>query len=485
MIRTQTILKMCSRRLLIVITVAVGLFGVGPLSAQTQEEQSSTSSAPKPAGQSPLGIYYPDQDPSGDQTNQGLQPDTHPLTGVQNATLGSPDIRHSYWVPSFASSNLLRSAAFDQSTVTDWNSTTFLAGGVNLREAWANSDLTVNYLGGGYFSTDSLEGNGYFQQVGLAQEFRWPTWQVAFVDQFSDLPQAHFGFGAVTGITLKDVGGLQDIYQPDQTIFAGFGMRYTNAFTAQAVHEISSRASINIAGSFGILRFLEAGNIDSNDAIFNGGYNYALSKDDTIGVLYRYTAYRYNGTPQSLNGQIVQAAYGHKMTGRMALQLFFGPAFTTFAVPVRSISHQLGVSGGATFQYALGSNGLSLTYSHGLGNGSGILTGANVDQLQARLERRVSRRWSGDVSVGYGRNANLITSGGIGGSQAVNSYYVEAGLGRPLNRDASFSVAYTAQIQTSNQPLCSGGTGGACGTSFTVHGITVGFSWQAKPIVLR
>ena len=71
----------------------------------------------------------------------------------------------------------------------------------------------------------------------------------------------------------------------------------------------------------GTLRFVEAGNIPSNDTIFNVGYNYAVSKRNVIGVLYRFTAFRYLDNPQALNSHEVHAAFGRKITGRLALQL--------------------------------------------------------------------------------------------------------------------------------------------------------------------
>ena len=149
----------------------------------------------------------------------------------------------------------------------------------------------VNYSGGGTFSNDKTQGDGYFHQLKLAQVFSWRRWPWAFIDDFGYLPQSQFGFGAGSGLAVPGIGGslgpsspvLQPNHQPSQPILTAVGSRYSNSITTQIVYHVSPRGSITLAGSYGILRFVEAGNIDSNDSIFSVGYNYALSKKDTIG----------------------------------------------------------------------------------------------------------------------------------------------------------------------------------------------------------
>jgi hypothetical protein len=473
--------------------VAVGLLSLGASMTCAQDLQED-SSRPKPAARAYPTISSPDQDPNADQdSTPSLQPDTRPLTGVQEPTLGVPEIDHNYWVPGFEYTNSVSSAALNQTTASDWNSTSFIAGSLSLVQAWRHSQLSVNYSGGGFFSTDSGQGNGYFHQFALTQAFKWRRWQLALIDQFSYLPESAFGFGALTGVTAPGIGGslgpvlpgLESSYQPNQSIFTSFGTRYTNSFTAQSAYEISRRSSINVAGSYGILRFLEAGGIGSDDVIFNVGYNYSLSAKDTIGVLYRFTADRYPGNPQALNDHVGEVALGRKITGRLALQVFGGPDITTFRVPVGSATQRVGIARGATLNYALGSsnrNNLSLTYNHGVSNGSGVQVGASTDLVESRLTHRFSRYWNGNFNFGYARNDGLGNSVASQNSQAFNSYYIGAEFNRPIGRSSNLSLGYTTQIQTSTQAVCASGT---CDTSYTAHRIFTALSWHARPFVLR
>jgi hypothetical protein len=479
------------RKPLITTVVATWLLSMGAVLACAQDQQPEATSKPTPAARVYLPAGFPDQDPNGDQdSTPPLQPDTRPLTGVQYTTLGSPEIRHSYWVPGFQYVNEIQSTALNQANAAGWNTTSYVIGNVSLLQSWRTSQLFVNYSGGEDFSTGTSQGNGYYQLLTAAQTFAWQKWQLTFLDQFSYLPKSSFGFGAGTGVSIPGVGGtlgspqtdLQSTYQPSQGIFTSFGTRYSNAITTQAVYAFSPRTSINVAGSYGILRFMEAGNVNSDDTIFNVGYNYSLTKKDTIGVLYRLTAYRYPDNPQALNDHTVQAAYGRKITGRLALQLFGGPEIATFRVPLGSESHQVRGSGGATLNYAWGRSDLSLTYNHGLSNGSGIGIGSNADQVQSRLARRLSRYWEGSINFGYERNSSLGNPGVSQISQTYNSYYFGGRLSRPLGRDANFSLGYTGQIQVSDQPVCAAGT---CDTNHTQHEIALGFSWHARPFVIR
>ncbi len=459
------------------------------LSASLTSAQEDNPS-PKPAAReySLLMEGLSGQDSNDDQgSTTNLNPDTRPLTGVQNPTLGTPGIRHSYWLPGFQYADTVRSSALNQATSSGWNTTSLVAGNLSVLEAWSRAQLAVNYSGGASFSSDSAQGNSHFHQLGLVQTFDWGRWQLHFLDQFSYLPEAQFGFGAGTALSIPGIGGplapplpgLQGSYIPNQSIFTTFGPRYSNAFATQAAYTVSSRGSITAAGTYGILRFIEAGNIESNNADFSVGYNYVLTSADTLGVQYRFSAYRYIGNPQAIDDQIVQFMYGRKITGRIALQLYGGPDVATLRVPVNNSTNRVSESGGASLTYALNRGSMALTYDRGISGGSGVFAGANTNQLQYSLGHQLSREWAASLNLGYSRNGSVVSTAS---SQAYNSWYVGGGLSRPFGRNANFTIGYNAQIQTSNQAVCAAG---ACSTNFTLQQITLGLQWRARPFVLR
>jgi hypothetical protein len=475
-------------RFLSLFFISLSLLG-GSRSAVAQED----SGKPTPPVREfpPLIEGRGDQDSTDDQPSANdLTPDRRPLTGLQSPTLGSQEILHSYWIPGFQYTNLVQSAALNQPTASSWNSTNYVVGNLSLLEAWSHSQLAANYSGGSSFSSVKSQGTNNYQRLGLVQDFAWRRWQITLINDFSYLPQSPYGFGAGTNLATPGVGGslqpalpgLQMIYQPMQTVFTSIGPQYTNSVNAQIANAISPRSVFTVAGSYGILRFVDPGNIDTNDSIFTAGYSYSFSRKDTIGILYRFSSYRFTGQPQAINDHIAQLAYGRKITGRLALQLFGGPEMTVFRLPVSGSTNRVAGAGGANLNYGLSRSSFTLGYNHGVNGGGGQFTGSTADQLQAGMGFQLTRVWKSNLTFGYARNRSLGIANSSQASQAFDSWFSSGALSRPLGRTLTFAVTYIANIQASSLPVCAAGT---CDTNYLLQQISVGLQWHARPFVLR
>jgi hypothetical protein len=479
-----------------VLTSAGSAFAQDPSSTQEPDQQQSEPSivqpqqtpdqAPKPAGR---GARFGDDTDAVTDAGVPITPDSSPLTGVQVATLGSQAQRHSYFVPGFQYGNFLRSSTQEAPQVPDWNTTSFVAGNVSLLQQWQHAQLAMNYTGGGTFSTDKLQGNSYYQQMELQQVFDMRHAKISLIDQFDYLPQADFGFGAASPLAIAGIGGplgpslpaLQSNYQPNQSIFTTIGSRYSNSGTAQIEYFVSPRSQITVSGSYGILRFLESGNVESNDAILSVGYDYQVSRRDTLGILYRYTDYRYLGNPQAIEDHVAQIAYGHKITGRATLQIFVGPEITDFRIPLNGESQRVSVAGGGNFTYEVSHTNLSLIYNHSVSGGSGAFTGATTDTISGTVVRKLNRVYNGNISFGYARNRSLQNNTVVSLNQPiVNSWFAGAGVDRNLGRTATGSLAYTAFLESSTQ----GCQVGSC-TSYLQHQISLSLQWHMHPVVME
>lgn len=470
-----------------IIAAGVASLWAVPLRAQQEDEEK-----PKPATR----VLLPLPDLSGDQQDdsanhdpQNLQPDNGSLTGVQAPTLGFPEMRHSYWVPGIQYSNTLRSSPMNLSANSRWTSINYVAGNLSLFQGWRASLLKINYSGGSYFSNDSGQGNGQFHQLELEYQINQRRWQLLFLEQFSYLPESSFGFGAATSLAFPGIGGplgtpipgMQGTYIPSQSNFASVGPRYSSSSAAQLTYQLSARTSITLAGVYGILRFVEPGNIESNNPTLTAGYNYAVSQKNTIGISYRFSVYQFLGIPQAIGDHSAQLNYGRKITGRMALQLAAGPEITTYRIPIANRSQRNSVSGNATLAYGFKRSGVSLNYSHGVNGGGGALVGSSADQVGVSANRQLTRIWQGNLNFSYAKNTGLTNLNGVS-SPAYNSWYAGAGLNRPLGREADVSIAYQAQNQNTNLSSCSGP---GCSTNYLVHQITLSFQWHTRPFVLR
>jgi hypothetical protein len=352
---------MATRKLTLAYIVfsSLVLAGARPLFAQ-DEQQPPTENKPKPAGSTyPVPIAGPtDQD----QDNNKLVPDTTPLTGIQSPTLGTLGLQHSYWVPGIQWTGSIQSNPYNQTQSSGWLMNNYFVGNVSLLKVWRRSQLGINYSVGGFVSSDtSQQDNGYYQQLALAQTFQWNRLQLQFLDQFSYLPESSFGFGGGTGLGIPGIGGslgpvipgMGNSYVPSQSIYASVGPRYSNASAIQATYALSPRGSITLSGSYGVLRFVDPGSVDNDSITGTIGYNYALNREDSIGAFYRFSSYHFAGQPQALGDHSFNLAYGRKVTGRVALQLYAGPDFTTSRISTNGDSLRYGVNVGANLRYAI------------------------------------------------------------------------------------------------------------------------------------
>jgi hypothetical protein len=461
-----------------------------PQQAPPQEpDDNPYGSMPKPAGQAlpyfGLGLG-----------NGDLRPDYTPLTGMLNAGLGFPDVKHSYWVPGVQVASTAQSSLFGQSTTSstsNWYATNYVTGDLSLLEAWSRSQLALNYSGGGAFSTDSAIGNSGFQQLAFAQSFQLNRWIVQIVDEFAQLPQSAFGFGIGTTLGVPGVGGalgptvpsVGNNYNPNQAVFGGFGPRISNVAVMQATYQLTRRSSLTASGSYAILHFLDAGNIDSRSLFASLGYNYQLSHKDTIGLFYEFSSFRFPGNPEAYGVQIVSAAYSRKITGRMALALYGGPQFTSLRVAVGNTSSTVNGYASAFLHYGFRNGGIGANYVHGMSGGSGVFAGSIQDEAGFSATRRLSRQWGASVHAGFARNRNVVNVPGVN-NPSYDDWYVGVGLNRPIGRDLNVSLAYSATFQT-HYPGCSSSDSAGCGPSATTSGqqITLSFRWHPRPFALQ
>jgi hypothetical protein len=478
-------MKDCGKLVYGIIWAAIVCLCASPLSAQEEGDKR-----PQPAARVLLPLPdLGDDQRDADQGTQTRHPDIGPVTGIQNPTLGTTEMRHSYWVPGIRYSNVVRSNSFNFGPNTGWNTSSFVSGDLSAVEAWSHSLLSVNYSGGGFFSTDNLQGNGHYHQVAAAYEIDQRRWQALLVDQFSYLPQSAFGFGGTSGLAFAGITGtlavplpgLQNVFVPDQTIFTAIGPRYSNASAAQLTYEVSRRGSITVAGVLGLLRFTNSGNINSDTDILNAGYNYAITRKNSVGLSYRFSAYHYPGAAQALGDHVAQFVYGRRITGRLALNLAGGPEVTTFRVPLNGSTQRVSGSGSGSLTYAFRRSSIALSYLHGISNGSGLFIGASTDLVAATASRQLTRVWNGSLNFGYAKNKQIVAVTGLS-SPTFDSWVSGAGLSRPLGRRMNFSLGYQAQIQISNLPLCNTPN---CGTNNTQHQVFLSFEWHGRPLVFR
>jgi len=458
---------------------------------QQNEEQPA---APIPAYRSPLASAAGNDD-SDEEEAQPLTPDTRALAGAQNLSLGSLENDHSYWQPHIDISGSVDSNPQEGPNTSNWGTWTSFSGGVDVHRTSGNSDLTLSYLGGGMIASGTDASNGVMQQLGVVDGFRLRRWTLSFLDQMSYLPGSGFGFAGLGGAGLPASGstGLNTTFgPPEQAVLTGLGQSIANAFSTEADVNLTPRASLTFVGGYSLLHYSESGLLDSTDASFRGGYNYLLTRNDTIAFLYTYTGIRYGNFNQSIDTHTVQGSFARRITGRLAFQVAAGPQIALFRTPIPSGSgsSESGTSTNAStelywslnmnLRYQLQRTALALSYNHGVSSGSGVLGGSVADTVSGSATRQMSRTFSSGLTGGYSRNSGLAIGSTTPTSQTFDYWFAGATFSHPIGRTLGLTLSYQMQYQDSNGSFC---IGPACGTSVIRHLISFGVGWHEKPLL--
>jgi hypothetical protein len=455
---------------------------------QQNQEQPAT---PIPAYHSPLASAAADD--SDQNEPEQMTPDTRPLAGAQNLSLGTLGNSRDYWQPHIDIFESIVSNPQESPNQSGWGTWLSLSGGVDLHRTSGESDLTLSYLGGGMISADSNVGNGIVQQLGVVDRFTLRRWTLSVMDQVSYLPGAGFGFGGLGGAGISTGGsvGIGSTFGlPGQTALTGLSQTLANAATGEADVNLTPRTSLTFVGGYSLLHYSQSTLLDSTEANFRGGYNYLLTRKDTIAVLYTYTAVRYGNFDQSINEHTIQGSYARRVTGRLAFQIAAGPQITQFRIPIpngtgssgsetSAGSNQLSWSLSANAQYQWQRTGLGLSYDHGVNAGSGLLGGSDADVVSGGVTRAMSRTFSSGATAGYSHNHGLAIQSETPTGQTYDYWFAGANFSHPIGRTLGLTLAYQMQYQNSSNSFCIGKT---CGTNLMTHIISIGLGWHERQI---
>jgi hypothetical protein len=481
------------------IWAAVCMMGMtAPLAvAQQQSQQPPTeqASAPIPAYRSPLASAADNGDDEGLIADpQKLIPDSRSLTGAQKFSLGQLAAGHSYWQPHVDFTSTVSSNGLGSTSSTGWTSFSTIFGGIDLHRISSNSDLRVLYSGGASVSNDGSSNNGIIQNLLFADSLAYRRATISLMDQLNYLPENAFGsqFGN-TGTPLGTGSiGLQPGLVPGQLILTSSGQRLSNSFVPEVDVKLTARTSLTIVGNYSILHFFDNNLLNYYNVGINAGYNHQLTRKDTIGLSYGFNAFRYSNFNQTIDDHVVHLSYGRRVTGKLAFQIGVGPEFTFLGMPITSTGNtgtgttsssrwNLYWSLATSLTYQLRRTGLVLSYTHGVGGGSGVQAGSIADTVTGSASRQLSRTFSGIWSWSYARNNGLTVNapGTTVPNQTFSYWSSTVGLSHPMGRTMRLGLNYLFQYQNSNSSFCVGPT---CGSSFVLHQILFSVGWHDHPI---
>lgn len=389
------------------------------------------------------------------------------------------------------------------------NSVSTLTGTLALQRFWKRSDFKMEYDGGtGYFGGSKSNGFGkrwdQFHAINLNETFIFPKYSIFVGDEASYLPESAFGFGGFSPSNALGLGsgigqGLTSLgsqFSPSQTIANGRGPRVSNTTLAELEYRRSPVSSFTLEGSYGLLRFLNSGFVNSNQATLQAGYDRSLTARDSAALIYGFSAFRL-GSGTHANSHFLNVAYGHRVNGRLALKVAAGPQVTfvrspasfqpvdffgfTLLLPVPASSRRI-VSWNvqSSFQYQFLSNStVNVGYARGTTGGSGVLSGAMTDTARVFVDSSISPRWSTSVGLSYARNNSLQHQTQ---QRAINSGSLDLETRRSLSPSQSIFMRYNLLRQNSGQSFC---IAGDCNSNLWRNVISIGIEWNLRPIRIQ
>ncbi|HLI29982.1 MAG TPA: hypothetical protein VKV79_02640 [Terriglobia bacterium] len=479
----------------------LGIAGLLCLSALARAQDASSQAA---GGTTPSqSVGTPGS--SGASSNSQLQPDTHPLAGAYLYTLGSAFEGRSYFEPLFSLSEVGESnPLYIANAKQTFSASTIPMAQLLLVHQSKTNEIEAGYVGGAFIYDNGIAPTATFHEFNVTDVKQFRRLQVSLSDIFSYLPEASFGFGGAgvfgglgmgTGISgglgSGIPGGLglgvgaglvNPMYSPNQSILTSQFGSYNNATIVQAVYRATARTEISVGGSYGMLQSgsSQAGFISGNNAMGFLGVQRSLTARDTLGLMYDYGTFNYVGLPESFRTQMLSLAYGRKITGRLALQLYGGPELLTYRTSLLSSFTRVAASGTGDLTYAFRRDTLGLFVSHYATGGSGVIAGTNTTMVSGSWTRQLTQRWSGTVYGGLARNTPLATSS-VPSAGQYTSWFSNAILNRDMGRYLSLYVGYEYERQTTNSGPC---TSAFCAGNLATQIIGVGITFKPHPIGL-
>ena len=414
------------------------------------------------------------------------------LAGAQDLSPEASEARRNYWQPFFNLTSALDTNPLgvgNTVSLAPWGS---FYGGADLHLSSHTSDLSVKYLGGGELSQYTTE-DGPIQQLALEERLSWHHALISLFDQFGYFPSAVSEFYVPMGADLSAnrEASLQPAFLPNQSIVSTLGQELTNSFVGELDVPLNQRSSLTLLGSYSVLRFFKSNLLDLNDTTIQAGFNRHVTRNNTLALLYRLTAFRFSNVYQPIDEHVVQLAFGRQVTGRMSFQVAAGPELAFFrtvagqtstgaAPPTVVRSKQLYWTLDSSVTYDIGRTVLKLGYGHSLTDGAGFLTGAVTDQGSGSIDTPLSRTLTAELIGGYARNRGLIQTTQQPANEIYQDWFAGVTINHALSRRASIFLNYQVQRQATNF-VCAGI---ACGSEFTRQLISVGLTGrlQARPI---
>ena len=516
----------------IILTLTLSMFSASVAWAQNDQNQQPAP-APVPAfGQENPAPTVSENPPISAIDQPGLEPHAAP---------------ESFLLPGLHFSESLDSNIENSTGGSSVGTVTRGMGSLTLQKLWKNYAVAADYVGGvAYYS--SGVGLEQLQQFDLDNRINWKRGQLAIRDSFSYLPEGNFDFGAYGGggaynagfgslgagmLGAGAFGAGSSAFVAGSSVSLGQVPRLTNLGLADVVENLTPKSAVTFAAGYGFEHFYgdlvstETGVQENTDFIGSReftaqtAYDRVLTPKDQVGLSYGYQGFNFSTVGTAFHANLVQAMYGHRISGRMDFVISAGPQFThisanetvcdipavppyffppSFCTPVLpgglpsdggqlvvvpEKANHIGAAGRVTLRYRFPKTTFSLSYQRYETSGSGIFAGAESNIARLDVHRVLGRAYTIFSDVGYSKNDQLHLAGSDVNAHTYTEVYAGMGLHRQFTRSLRGFVSYQFNDLFFNTgcPLSLSPCAAGSNTSHRQVG-SIGLDWTPRPIRL-
>ena len=305
------------------------------------------------------------------------------------------------------------------------------------------------YAGGVLVGTSNEKTTAY-QSLSFSQVLSTQHWNLVVSDSVSYLPESPaVGLSGVPGVGDLGVDPVSTVLgaTPGLGILTTYGPRVSNSTSGTVSRTLTGRISVQASGTYGFQRFIGDNSGEGTDTnIYGGsvGLNYRLSARDAFSANYNYSEFTFSNSPYSFSAQGASLNYTRQWSPRLTTSVGGGPQISNASSSPALSGNFITFSAAASATYVSRTTAYSVSYSHGVNNGSGVIAGAVSDNVSLSAHRRFSGVWSVSGDVSYSRSSSLpIFTGYAFTSDAVAfSGQVTRGFGRYFSGYGSYTLEH-------------------------------------------
>ena len=305
--------------------------------------------------------------------------------------------------------------------------------------------FSMIYSGGYLGNTGDANGqpSSVFQNLALSQIFQTRKFHFIVADAVSYLPTAPTtGLSGIPGIGDLGITSVQVGPVSGQSILTSYAPRVNNSASATVQRNLTGSTTVEGSGSFLIQRFVEGQNangIDNNQATGIGGLTHRIDARNTLSANYTYSRFSYPSVAFSFISQGANLEYIRHVSRKILVDITAGPQRTTASSGV-SPSLTLAIQANAT--YTGEDSTVGLIFSRGTNSGSGVVQGAQIDNLSANVTKKFRRDWNTAALVGYTHTTSLpgLSSNALSTDIVLASFQANRKIGNYLSAFLSYSL---------------------------------------------